>query len=532
MVFENKIWIANNDKGEKIFLDPKYANRHGLIAGATGTGKTITVKVLAESFSEMGVPVFLADVKGDLASIADAGSESENMNERIKRFGLDEAGFKYTEYPVSIWDLYGKKGIQLRTTVSEMGPLLLSRLMGLNDLQSDILSIVFKIADDNDLLLVDTKDLKSMLNYVSENNKEFESAYGKMSPTSIAAIVRAVVALEIAGGENFFTEPSLQITDWFSVNMDGKGLINILDSESLISDGKMYSTFLLWLLSELFEILPEVGDLEKPKMVFFFDEAHLLFNDAPKVLLDKIEQVVKLIRSKGVGVYFCTQNPKDIPDGVLAQLGNKIQHALHAYTPQDQKAVKAAAESFRENPDFNTYETIMGLGTGEAVVSLLEERGIPGIAQKASILPPKSKFGSIDEQRRDALVMSSILYSKYSYSNDPESAYEILEKKARDAQIEADRIKEEEEAAKQAEKEAAAKAKQAEKDAAAAAKAKEKEEREKHKVAQSVGNTVAGTVGREAGKSALSGFGSLGKKIGGNAGAALGRGIFSTLFKK
>ena len=536
MIFDNKIWVANDDKGEKIFLDPKYANRHGLIAGATGTGKTVTVKVLAESFSEMGVPVFLADVKGDLASIADMGTESENMNERIQRFGLAEAGFKYQEYPVSLWDLYGQKGIMLRTTISEMGPLLLARLMGLNDLQSDILSIVFKIADDMDLLLVDTKDLKAMLNYVSENNKEFEAQYGKMSPTSISAIVRALVALEIAGGEQFFSEPSLNITDWFTVNMEGKGLINVLDSESLISDGRMYSTFLLWLLSELFENLPEVGDLDKPKMVFFFDEAHLLFNDAPKVLLDKIEQVVKLIRSKGVGIYFCTQNPSDIPDGVLAQLGNKIQHALHAYTPADQKAVKAAAASFRENSEFDTYETIMALGTGEAVVSFLEEGGVPGICKKAAILPPKSKFGSIDDARREALIMSSILYSKYSQSYDPESAFELLGKKVEaDAQA-AEAAKQEAEAAKQAEKEAAAAAKQAEKEAAAAAKAeakeKEREEREKKKVAASVGNSVAGTVGREAGKSALAGFGSLGKKIGGNAGAALGRGIFATLFKK
>jgi len=424
----------------------------------------------------------------------------------------------------------------LRTTISEMGPLLLSRLMGLNDLQSDILSIVFKIADDMDLLLVDTKDLKALLNYVSENNKDFEMQYGKMSPASISAIVRALVAIEIAGGEQFFNEPSLNISDWFTVNMEGKGLINVLDSESLISDGKMYSTFLLWLLSELFENLPEVGDLDKPKMVFFFDEAHLLFNDAPKVLLDKIEQVVKLIRSKGVGIYFCTQNPSDIPDGVLAQLGNKIQHALHAYTPADQKAVKAAAASFRENTEFDTYETIMALGTGEAVVSFLEEGGVPGICKKASILPPKSKFGSIDDTRREALIMSSILYSKYSQSYDPESAFELLGKKVEaDAQA-AEEARLEAEAAKQAEKEAAAAAKQAEKDAAAAAKAaakeKEKEEREKKKVAASVGNTVAGTVGREAGKSALSGFGSLGKKIGGNAGAALGRGIFATLFKK
>ena len=342
--------------------------------------------------------------------------------------------------------------------------------------------------------------------------------------------------LEEQGGDQFFGEPSLDINDFIKTAEDGRGYVNILDAQELFNKPNLYACFMLWLLTYLYNECPEVGDLDKPKMVFFFDEAHLLFNDAPKVLLDKIEQVVKLIRSKGVGIYFCTQNPSDIPDGVLAQLGNKIQHALHAYTPADQKAVKAAAASFRENTEFDTYETIMALGTGEAVVSFLEEGGVPGICKKASILPPKSKFGSIDDARREALIMSSILYSKYSQSYDPESAFELLGKKVEaDAQA-AEEARLEAEAAKQAEKEAAAAAKQAEKEAAAAAKAaakeKEKEEREKKKVAASVGNTVAGTVGREAGKSALSGFGSLGKKIGGNAGAALGRGIFATLFKK
>ena len=453
MLSDNKIWVANNEKGERVCLSPKLANRHGLVAGATGTGKTVTLKVMAESFSDMGVPVFLADVKGDLSGIADPGVDSADMQERIERFSLSSEAFSFHGYPVSIWDLYGRKGMQLRTTISEMGPLLLSRIMELNELQSDILTIVFKIADDNNLLLIDTKDLKAMLNYVSENNKEFEAEYGKMSPTSIAAIVRAVVALEIAGGETFFGETALNVADLFAIGEGGRGMINILDSSSLIGNGKLYSTFLLWLLSELFECLPEVGDQEKPKMVFFFDEAHLLFKDAPKALVEKVEQVVKLIRSKGVGVYFCTQNPRDIPDGVLAQLGNKVEHALHAYTPADQKAVKAAAESFRENPEFNTYETIMALGTGEAVISFLEEGGIPGMAQKAYILPPQSKMAALDDVRRDSLIKGNMLYSKYAQAIDPDSAYEFLMRKGLEDQAraeaeaaEAARVKEEEKA--------------------------------------------------------------------------------------
>lgn len=568
MLTDNKVWVANNDKGERIYLNPKMANRHGLVAGATGTGKTVTLKVMAESFSDMGVPVFLADVKGDLSGIADAGSDSADMQERIVRFGLASEGFSYKGYPVTLWDLYGEKGIQLRTTVSEMGPLLLARIMELNDLQSDILSIVFKIADDSNLLLVDTKDLKAMLNYVSENNKELEPEYGKMSPTSIAAIIRAVVALEIAGGETFFGETALNVADLFAVGDGGKGMINILDSSSLISNGKLYSTFLLWLLSELFECLPEVGDLDKPKLVFFFDEAHLLFKDAPKALVDKVEQVVKLIRSKGVGIYFCTQNPRDIPDGVLAQLGNKVEHALHAYTPADQKAVKAAAESFRENPEFDTAKTIMELGTGEAVISFLEDGGVPGIAQKVSILPPQSSFSALDAARRDILIKGSLLYTKYSQVYDPDSAYEFLMRKGLEDQAKAEeeaaaaaKAKEEEKAAaaeKKAEEKAAAQAakeqerlaqsqakaeakaaemqaraeqRKAEAEAKAAERQAAADERRKKQAVKSVGNSVAGTVGREVGKQMTSGMGSFGKRLGGNVGASLGRGLFSTLFK-
>lgn len=552
MYSESKVWLGVNEAGEKICLLPKMANRHGLVAGATGTGKTVTLKVLAESFSDMGVPVFMADVKGDIAGLADAGTDSEDMQKRIERFGLADTGFGFKGYPVTLWDIYGDKGVTLRTTISEIGPLLLARLMDLNDLQSDILSIVFKIADDNNLLLIDTKDLKSMLNYVSDHNSEFEAQYGKMSPQSIAAIVRALVALEVAGGDKFFGEPAVNIMDFFTFGDMGKGMINILDSSSLINNTKLYSTFLLYLLSELFERLPEVGDMDKPKMVFFFDEAHLLFKDAPKTLLEKIEQVVKLIRSKGVGVYFCTQNPRDIPDGVLAQLGNKIEHGLRAYTPSDQKAVKAAAESFRENPAFNTFETILALGTGEAVVSFLDEGGIPSMAEKVSILPIQSSFGSLSDSRRDTLIKSSICYSKYAEAIDPDSAYEFLErrgleeaealaKEKEEAEAAKQREKEEKEAEKQREKEekevarAAEKAereaaRKAEAEAKAAQREQDKKDAEKRRAAKSVGNSITGTVGREVGKTVGKKFGKFGQTLGGNVGASLGRGLFSTLF--
>ena len=555
MFSDGKIWVGVNDEGERVNMFPALANRHGLVAGATGTGKTVTLKVLAESFSDMGVPVVLADVKGDIAGMVNPGSDSEDMQNRIRRFGLDEAGFTFKGCPVTLWDLYGEKGVTLRTTISEMGPTLLARLMDLNPLQTDILTIVFKIADEANLLLLDTKDLKAMLNFVSENNKEFEADYGKMSPQSIATIIRALTALEMAGGDRFFSEPALNIMDLFSFDM-GKGMINIIDSSSLINNPKMYSTFLLYLLSELFERLPEVGDMPKPKMVFFFDEAHLLFNDAPKALLEKIEQVVKLIRSKGVGVYFCTQNPKDIPNGVLAQLGNKIEHALHAYTPADQKAVKAAADSFRANPAFITYETIQSLGKGEAVVSFLGEDGVPGMAQKVYILPPACSFGAIDDAKRDQVIKGSILYSKYYEAVDPDSAYEFLQRRGIEMEEEAQRAKEEAEAAKLAEKqaaleekEAAKAAERAEREAQRAAERAEREaqraaekaqrdaereaaraEAEKKRAVKSVGNTITGTVGREVGKSVGGKFGKFGKTLGGNVGASLGRGIFSTLF--
>ncbi len=520
MIRENKIFLGMAD-GERVEFDLKMTNRHGLIAGATGTGKTVSLKVLAESFSDAGVPVFMADVKGDLAGMYAPGSdEKESVRSKVEAFKLNEDGFAYRSYPVNFWDVYAQGGMPLRTTVSEMGPLLMARILGLSDTQTSVLTVVYKIADDNDLLLIDTKDLKAMLAYVEENSDQFAMDYGNMSKQSLAVIVRAVVALESQGGEQFFGEPALDISDWLTTNYDRKGMIQILDARQLVNSPSMYSTFLLWMISELYETLPEVGDLEKPRMVFFFDEAHLLFNDAPKVLTEKVEQVVKLIRSKGVGIYFCTQNPKDIPDSVLSQLSNKVQHGLRAYTPADQKAVKAAAESYRVNPDFDTFDTILNLGIGEAVVSFLGEDGVPGMAEKVSILPPASSFSALDEGRKGDIVRGSALYKKYVDPVDRDSAYEFFlrrgeeEAKAReDAAI----AKEEEKAAAKAEKEAA--------------RAAEKERNAKKRAVKSVGNSVAGTVGREMGKAAGSSFGKFGKTLGGNVGAALGRGILSTLLK-
>lgn len=546
MVRDGKIQVAETDDGRKISILPRMANRHGLIAGATGTGKTVTLKVLAESFSDMGVPVFLADVKGDLAGMISPGTDSEDMQKRIDKFGLKDTGFSYHSYPTTFWDIYGQKGLPLRTTVSEMGPLLLSRILGLNETQSQIMTIIFKIADDNSLLLIDTKDLKAILNYADENSKEFSRQYGSIASSSAAAIMRAVTALELKGGDRFFGDPALSINDWFTLGSDGRGMINILDSESLINDPSLYSTFLLWMLSELFETLPEVGDLEKPKMVFFFDEAHLLFTDTPKALLEKVEQVVKLIRSKGVGVFFITQNPRDIPDGVLTQLGNKIEHGLHAYTPADQKAVKAAAQSFRANPAFDTYETLMNLGTGEAVVSFLDENGVPSVSEKVSVFPPQSQMGGVEDAVRDAAIKGSILYSKYANEVDPDSAYEFLKRKGLEDQAAADKAVQDAADRKAADAQAAADTKAAAKAQAAAEKVEAREQAVAEKAAQreaqkaanaqkraakSVAGTITGTIGREMGKQVGKNFGSFGKTLGGNVGASLGRGLMSTLFK-
>lgn len=557
MYQDKKIWVGcAGDK--KVYIYPKMANRHGLIAGATGTGKTVTLKVLAESFSDCGVPVFLADVKGDLAAMCRQGEANGSVAERAAKMGLDKEGFSFQKYPVNFWDVYGEKGMPLRTTVSEMGPLLLSRILDLNDTQSDILSIIFKIADDEGLLLIDTKDLRAMLQYVSENSKEYSMQYGNMSSASLAAIIRSVVALEGEGGEQFFGEPALNIADWFSRDCDGKGCIQILDCQRLINNPTMYATFLLWMLSELFELLPEAGDLEKPKMVFFFDEAHMLFDSASKALLTKIEQVVKLIRSKGVGIYFVTQNPKDIPGGVLSQLGNKIQHALHAYTPAEQKGAKAAAQSFRENPAFNTYDTLLELGIGEALVSVLDEGGVPTIVERCQILPPQSKMGALDDSERQKEITDNLLYIRYKDFFDRDSAYEFLQRQsAADAEA-AQKAAEEAAAKKAAEKQALAEQKAAEKQALAEQKAAEKQALAEQKAAErqalaaqkaaekaaqkqtaarnravkSVASSAAGTIGRELGNSLGSSVGGkFGKKLGGNVGASLGRGLLSTFLK-
>ena len=424
-MYENgKIYMGLAD-GQRVELALNMCNRHGLIAGASGTGKTITMKVMAESFSDAGVPVFLCDVKGDVAGICAPGVNSEGMEKRIDKFGVRDT-FTYKAYPTTFWDIYQEGGHAVRATVSDMGPELLSRILGLTPAQEGILHIVFRIADDKGLLLIDLKDLRAMLNYVNEHRAEYMMTYGNITSQSVAAILRALLPLEQQGGELFFGEPALDIRDWMRTDVNGRGYINILSSAKLIQSPNVYATFLLWMLSELFERLPEVGDLEKPRMVFFFDEAHLLFDDAPKTLVQKIVQVVKLIRSKGVGVYFVTQSPSDIPDDVLAQLSNRVQHALRAYTPSEMKAVRAAAKAFRVNPAFDTEEAIMALGVGEALVSCLDEQGIPCVVERARILPPQSLMGAADDERVKQLILSDEFELKYRDEVDRESAYEII----------------------------------------------------------------------------------------------------------
>ncbi|MGN0550302.1 MAG: helicase HerA-like domain-containing protein [Acutalibacteraceae bacterium] len=423
MFTDNKIWMAQGS--ENIYMLPGLVNRHGLIAGATGTGKTVTLKVMAESLSDCGVPVFVADVKGDLSGLAKAGVNSEKMQERISRFGI--ADFAYKPFPVRFWDVFGKGGHPLRTTVSEMGPTLLSRLLNLTDVQEGVLNIIFRVADDRGLLLIDIKDLRAMLTYAGEHKDEFAYTYGTISPQSIGAIQRALMAIENEGGQVFFGEPDFDIFDWIKTDENGRGYVNILHSVQLVQSPTLYAFFLLWMLSELFEKLPECGDLEKPKLVFFFDEAHLLFNDMPGVLLEKLVQMVKLIRSKGVGVYFVTQSPGDLPDEILAQLSNRVQHALRVFTPSEQKTVRAAAASFRENPDFRTEEVITQLGIGEALVSFLQQDGTPAVVQRAFILPPQSFMGAIDESERTAVIENSReMGEKYNTSVDRESAFEKI----------------------------------------------------------------------------------------------------------
>jgi hypothetical protein len=416
-----------------IFLLPKMANRHGLIAGATGTGKTVTLRVLAEQFSKIGVPIFMADVKGDLSGLPFPGGENPKVTERASKLGLKD--FRFENYPVTFWDVFGEQGHPVRTTISEMGPLLLSRILGLNEIQSGVLSITFKIADDNGLLLLDLKDLRAMAQFVGDNAEQFKTQYGNISAASIGAIQRNLLTLEEQGGDKYFGEPALNIEDLMQTGSEGKGMISILAADKLMQSPRIYATFLLWLLSELFEQLPEVGDPEKPKLVFFFDEAHLLFEDVPKALEEKIEQVVRLIRSKGVGVYFITQNPLDLPETVLGQLGNRVQHALRAFTPKDQKSVKAAAETFRANPKLNVVKAITELGVGEALVSVLDEKGTPTIVERALIYPPHSRLSPLNPEERTQFVRESVLYGHYERTVDRESAYERLKAKAEQMKV-------------------------------------------------------------------------------------------------
>ena len=495
------------------------ANRHGLIAGASGTGKTVTFKVMAEGFSQAGVPVFMADVKGDVTGMCQAGADSENMQKRIAKFGLD--GFTYQGCPARFWDMNGAGGIPVRVTVSDMGPVLLSRLLGLTKVQEGVLNVVFRIADDKQMLLIDMKDLRSMLNYVAEHAKEYTTTYGNVSSQSVGAILRALIAVEDQGGDVFFGEPALELSDWFACDAAGHGYVNILNATRLIQQPQIYSMFLLWMLSDLFEKLPEVGDLDKPRFVFFFDEAHLLFNDMPSELLNKLTQVVKLVRSKGVGVYFITQSPSDIPDEVLAQLSNRVQHGLRAYTPAEQKAVRAAAEAFRENPNFKSEDVILELGTGEALVSFLDEDGKPSIVENAKVLPPQCLMAAASEEAKAAVISGqAALMAKYGTAVDRESAYEKIldEQKQNEAAAELERqraelvaqkaefAKQQAAAQKAAEKEAARQQRAAQKEAERQARAAERERQKQINAMGRVATSILGSAGRTAANQIMRGL--------------------------
>ena len=506
MLKDNAIWmgVGAEPENKPVSLLLNQANRHGLIAGASGTGKTVTLKVMAEGFSKAGVPVFMADVKGDITGMCAPGKDSEDMQERIARFGLE--GFAYEGCPCRFWDMLGDQGIPVRITISDMGPSLLSRLLELTEVQEGVLDIVFRIADDKNLLLIDLKDLRSMLNYVAENAKEYETTYGKVSSQSVGAILRKLISIEDEGGDVFFGEPALDLADWFACAPNGQGYVNVLNAAKLIQSPQIYAMFLLWMLSELFDTLPEAGDLEKPKFVFFFDEAHLLFSDMPGELLDKIVQVVKLIRSKGVGVYFITQSPSDIPDEVLAQLSNRVQHGLRAYTPAEQKAVRAAAQSFRENPAFKSEDAILELGTGEALVSFLNEDGQPEVVERAKILPPQCLMAAAPESDlKAALDAQADLMAKYGEAVDRESAFEQLSEEA-EKDAEAERLAEERaalekeraELEKLKAKEAAKAEREAERAAEREARAAEKQQEQLMKGIGKIAGQIFGTFGREA----------------------------------
>jgi DNA helicase HerA-like ATPase len=437
MADNESIFLGASRKPDDSYQRPEnlllqYGNRHGLVTGATGTGKTVTLQIMAEGFSNAGVPVFCADIKGDLSGIAMMGEAKDFLLKRAEQIKLEP--YEFQEFPVIFWDLFGEQGHPIRATVSEMGPLLLSRLMNLTEAQEGVMNIAFRIADEEGLLLLDMKDLQALLANLAERAEEIGARYGNVTKPSVGAIQRSLLILEEQGGKNFFGEPALRIADIMRTTRDGRGAINVLAADKLMMNPRLYATFLLWLMSELFEVLPEVGDPDKPKLVFFFDEAHLLFDDAPKALVDRVEQVVRLIRSKGVGVYFVTQNPLDVPETVLAQLGNRVQHALRAYTPREQKAVRTAADTFRPNPDFDCATTITQLGTGEALVSTLEAKGVPSMVQRTLIRPPASRLGPITPDERRKLIAESPVAGQYDEAVDRESAFEILQKKAKDAQ--------------------------------------------------------------------------------------------------
>ena len=503
------------DTMQDIVLHSQFANRHGLIAGATGTGKTVTLKVLAESFSRLGVPVFLADAKGDVSSLAKAGSSNPKFDERLKTLNIESVPFAAS--PVMFWDLFGQQGHPIRTTISEIGPLLLAQMLNLNDTQEGVLSAVFRIADDQGLLLIDFKDLKAMLTYVSENAAELKAEYGNLSPASLGAIQRNLLALGDQGGEQFFGEPSLNILDFIQTDSNGQGYINILAADKLMNTPKLYATFLLWMLSELFEQLPEVGDMDKPKLVFFFDEAHLLFDNASPALQEKIEQVVRLIRSKGVGIYFITQNPLDLPESVLGQLGNRVQHALRAFTPKDQKAVKTAADTFRANPEFKVDQAITELAVGEALISCLDEQGTPQIVERGWVMPPYSSFTPITPEERQIIISQSIVAGVYDQAVDRDSAYEMLQKKV----LQQSQQKQADELEKQQSKEQDALAKQQAKEqerfAKEQQKAAEKAQRDREKLTQDIVGTFAKSAARS---------------LGGSTGQKIVRGLLGSLFGK
>ncbi|MGI6217471.1 MAG: helicase HerA-like domain-containing protein [Coriobacteriales bacterium] len=505
MYQDGKIWVGQGENSACLLLNQ--ANRHGIITGASGTGKTVTLKVIAEGFSKAGVPVFLADVKGDVTGMCQPGEDSENVRGRAEELGA--TSWVPEGCPCRFWDMLGSDGCPVRITVSDMGPTLLSRLLGLTQVQEGVLDIAFRVADDKQLLLIDLKDLRAMLNYVSEHAREFETVYGKVSSQSVGAILRALVSIEDQGGDVFFGEPALELSDWFATDAEGRGYVNILNASKLMQSPKVYAMFLLWMITELFESMPEVGDLDKPKFVFFFDEAHLLFDDMPKELVDKTVQLVKLIRSKGVGVYFITQSPGDIPDEVLAQLSNRVQHGLRAYTPAEQKVVRAAAESFRENPAFDTEQAIMELGTGEALVSFLNEKGQPEVVDKVKILPPQCLMGAAARENVDAVLNAEAeLMGKYATAIDRESAFEkITQENAENEEAEklaAERAALEKEKAefekkKAAEEEKAERKAQREAERAAAQEAREQQKREERAAREikRAASSIMGTFGRE-----------------------------------